>query len=187
MSQATSVRRPSSAIGLALLFLICLSACAPTASSVPTSQGGGARTPVPPYRQTLEEFNLSVLSCIQDKGYMARLGEEGAFMIDGVTDAQAVSADLRACKEAIDPARLEPPPPLTATQLEQMYRYLIAQVACMRDAGYPASDPPPFQVYVDTDRAFDPYGDLRQRGVEFSHADLIRCQHVDERPDFLDF
>lgn len=130
---------------------------------------------------------LGVVACLQDKGYDTRLDDEGGMSFDGVMDTQALTADIRACREAVDPARLLPPPPLTASQWEEMYRYLIAQVTCMRDAGYPVSDPPPFQVYVDTDRAFDPYGDLRQRGVDFSHADLLRCQHVDERPDFLDY
>ena len=130
---------------------------------------------------------LGVVACLQDKGYNTRLDDEGGMAFDGVADAQALQADIRACQEAMDPARLLPPPPMTAIQFEEMYRYLIAQVACMRDAGYPVSDPPPFQVYVDTDRAFDPYGDLRQRGLDFSHADRLLCQHVDERPDFLDY
>lgn len=56
----------------------------------------------------------------------------------------------------------------------------------MRQAGYPVSDPPPFQVWVDSDRAFDPFADLRARGIDFDHADLVRCQAVPERPTFLD-
>lgn len=175
-----------------LCYLAFVSACvsSPSASGLASSTPAGTaadRTAVPPYRQTLDEFNLGLLACIRDKGYNALLDSEGGMSFDGVTDGQALTADLRACQESMDPARLEPPPPLTAAQFEEMYRYLVAQVACMRDAGYPVSDPPPFQVYVDTDRAWDLYGDLRQRGVDFSHEDLIRCQRVDERPDFLDY
>jgi hypothetical protein len=173
-------------VAAALGYLILLSACASTPSAA-TPSSAAARTPVPPYRQTRDEFDLGVVACLQSKGYNAHLTDDGGIAVDNATDPQAAQADDLACRESLDPARQQPPPPLTASQWQEMYQYLIAQVACMRDAGYQVSDPPPFQVYVDTDRAFDPYGDVRQRGVDFSHADLIRCQHVDERPDFLDY
>jgi hypothetical protein len=174
-------------IVVALGWLVLLSGCVSTPSPATQSPATPGRTPVAPYLQTSEEFWLGVVACLQDKGYDPHLDAEGGISFDGVMDQKALQADSRACQESMDPARLLPPPPLTASQLQEMYGYLIAQVRCMRDAGYPVSEPPPFQVYVDTNMAFDPYGDLRQRGLNFSHADLLRCQHVPERPDFLDY
>jgi hypothetical protein len=123
----------------------------------------------------------------QDNGYNARV-QEGGLLFEGEYDRQTIKADNRVCTESIDPARLQPPPKLTDTMLEAWYRYVVAQTECMRAAGYPVSDPPPLQVFVDSEgAAFDPYGDLRLRGIEFSHADLIRCQDVAEKPDFFDW
>lgn len=170
-------------LGLAISFAVL--ACGAGASPGPSASPGS--TPQPTYRQTLSEFLLAVTACLQDKGYQAHVDDQGGgVVIDGSTDPAATSADTRACVEAVDPARLQPPPPLTADQLLELYRYVVAQAECMRKAGYPVSDPPPFQVWVDSGQAFDPYIDLRNRGVDFDHADLVRCQAVDERPTFLD-
>jgi hypothetical protein len=174
--------RTAGPAGALVCLVVALSGCGSTASTDPATEA-----PMPTYRQTQEEFILGWVACLQDKGYAARATGDGGVQIDGATDRQRVQADSRACKEAMDPARLLPPPPLTASQLEAMYRYVVAQTECMREAGYPVTDPPPFEVYVDTNRAFDPYGDLRQRGVHFTPEDLYRCQRVDERPDFVDF
>lgn len=139
------------------------------------------------YRQSRSEFVLAWAACLQEKGYRARVDDQGSgVMIDGATDPAKASADSRACIEAVDPARLQPPPPLTSDQLRELYRYVVAQTECMRQAGYPVSEPPPFQVYVDSDRAFDPYSDLRARGMDFDEGDRLRCQAVEERPRFLD-
>ena len=147
----------------------------------------GSPEPTSPYRQTLDEFLVATAACLQEKGYNARV-EEGGIRVEGAYDRDTSKADLRACEERIDPARLQPPPEKTRAQLEAMYRFVVAQTECMREAGYPVSDPPPLQVYVDSEgSAFDPYGDLRLRGIGFSHEDLIRCQGVEERPDFFDW
>jgi hypothetical protein len=153
-------------------------------TSGPSSTGP---EPTSPYRQTLEEYLITLAACMREQGYNATV-DEGGLLVDGVFDRDRAMADQRACQEQIDPARLQPPPKKTRAQLEAMYRYVVAQTVCMREAGYPVSDPPPLQVYVDSEgAAFDPYGDLRLRGIGFSHEDLIRCQGVEERPDFFDW
>ncbi|GIW20363.1 MAG: hypothetical protein KatS3mg065_0659 [Chloroflexota bacterium] len=147
-------------------------------------------SPRPTYRQSgVGSSSSPWASCLQEKGYPARVDGQacGVHQVDGVTDDPTkLRAESRACVEAVDPARLLPPPPLTSEQLLAFYRYVVAETDCMRQAGYPVSDPPPFQVWVDSDRAFDPFADLRTRGIDFDHADLVRCQAVPERPTFLD-
>jgi hypothetical protein len=164
-----------------LALCVVLAAC-----TVGPSQSGSPE-PTSPYRQTLDEFLVAMAACLQEKGYNARV-EEGGLRVGGAYDRETSKADFRACEERIDPARLLPPLPLTRSQLEALYRYVVAQTECMREAGYPVSDPPPLQVFVDSEgSAFDPYGDLRQRGIDFSHEDLLRCQDVEGRPGFLDW
>lgn len=135
---------------------------------------------------------LALKACLQAKGYDWEFRQEGSgFSISGGSGLDASPeqqererVDTQACVAKVDPARLIPPQ-LTASQLEEMYRYMLAQTACMRDAGYPVSDPPPLEVYLDTDRAFDPFGDLSERGIPFSQADLERCQMAGDVPGFL--
>jgi hypothetical protein len=145
--------------------------------------------PTSPYRQSLQDFMAALVGCMQEKGYSARLVDQGEGMqIYGATNRLKAKADQEACTLQLDPRRLEPPPPRTRAQWEASYRYLIAQTECMREAGYPVSSPPPLDEYVASHgAAFDPYGDLVQRGIHFSHEDLLRCQHVRERPGFYDW
>lgn len=171
-----------SAIGLAVVSLAVL-ACGAGGPEGASPDG----SPRPTYRQSsAREFLLAVAACLQEKGYPARVTEDGGIGVEGDFDPSKLRAENRACVEAVDPARLLPPPPLTSEQLLAFYRYVVAETDCMRQAGYPVSDPPPFQVWVDSDRAFDPFGDLRARGIDFDHADLVRCEAVPERPTFLD-
>lgn len=165
----------------AVIVSLVLSGCTSSPSST------GLPEPTSPYRQTLEGYLIALAACMREQGYDAKV-EEGGLFVGGVFDRGRAMADQRTCQEQIDPARLQPPPKKTRAQFEAMYRYVVAQTECMREAGYPVSDPPPLQVYVDSEgTAFDPYGDLRLRGIGFSHEDLIRCQGVEERPDFFDW
>jgi hypothetical protein len=125
---------------------------------------------------------------MQEKGYAARLTDRGEGLeIRGAPDRLKSKADQEACTLQIDPRRLQPPPPKTRTQLEAMYRYVIAQTECMRQAGYPVSNPPPLDAYIDAGAVHDLYGDLVRRGIDFTHEELLECQHVSERPEFFDW
>lgn len=176
--------RPVGTIVLAIAISALAEGCGTSPAGASSDQG----SPGPTYRHaSAGDFMLAVVACLQEKGYRARIDDSGSgILFETPVDPSMASADSRACAEAIDPARLEPPPPLTAEQAEQLYRYVVAQTECMRRLGYPVSEPPPFQVFVDSDAAFDPYVDLRTRGIDFDHADLLRCQSVPERPKFLD-
>jgi len=173
---------PKGAIVLAIVSFAAL-ACEVVGPSGASLVG----SPRPTYRHaSAREFLLAVAACLQDKGYPAQVTADGGIAVDGNFDPSRLRADNRACIEAVDPARLLPPAPLTRDQLLEFYRYVVAETECMRQAGYAVSDPPPFQVWVDSDRAFDPFGDLRARGIDFDHADFVRRQAVPERPKFLD-
>jgi len=168
------------------LLLGLLAACGPVAPSA-----GAPSTPTV-YRQSLEEFAVALRACIADKGYDWQVAVvDGSLSIHSDTglaagDAQLEreAADLRACIASIDPARLEPPT-LTDDQVAALYRYAVAQAACMRAAGYPVDEPPPIEVFRASGATWEPYGGLLARGVELRHDDVLRCQRVPERPSFV--
>lgn len=141
------------------------------------------------FRQPRDEFLLLVRECIEDHGFEVTLGPDGGFNFaelgsrDRLDEARRLS---QTCIEQVDPARIEPPPPLTEAQLAEMYEYAIAQAECMREAGYPVGPPPPVQVYVDTEGAWDPYVDLAERGMPPAVEDVVACQNIEEQPEFLE-
>ncbi|CAN5536974.1 hypothetical protein BH23CHL10_BH23CHL10_13700 [soil metagenome] len=143
----------------------------------------------PEYRQPRAAFLQLVRACIEEHGFDVVLGEDEGFNFPNLRseeqqrEAREVS---RACVAEVDPARLEPVPPLTAQQLGEMYRYALAQAECMRAAGYPVGEAPPERVFIDTDGAWDPYIDLVEQGNAPHPEDVVRCQSVDAKPEFLD-
>lgn len=134
------------------------------------------------------EYFLRMEECLQEKGYGVSADvDEFPYSLsfrDNDVPFEQLDTDRRACTESIDPVRLEQRVPLTRGQLEQLFDYVNAQVDCMRQAGYPAADPPPLQVFIDSAGAWEPYSDLRERGIDFSAEDLASCQNIPELPDF---
>lgn len=170
------------ALAAAITTLLALTACgSPDVSAEPTS----------PYRQTQEEFLLLTRSCIEDAGFEVELSldESGFSFPDLGSDQRAGQARqaLRDCMREVDPERLEDPPERTRAQLEALYPYAVAQRECMAEAGYPAPDPPPLDVFIDQGANWEPYTALSDQGIAYDQEDLVRCQNVEEKPDFLDW
>jgi hypothetical protein len=92
--------------------------------------------PTSPYRQSLQEYTAALVTCMQEKGYAARLvDKDEGFEVFGAHDRLKLKADQQACTLRIDPQRLQPPPPMTRTQLEAMHRYVTRRrSACGRPA-----------------------------------------------------
>lgn len=136
---------------------------------------------------------VAVKGCLHGMGYDWEFQlSEGGFQVSGGSGLGAgedqlarESQAMNSCMTAVDPARLAPPT-LSEVQLRSLYEYALSQTLCMRDAGYPVADPPPFEVYVDTGGHWEPYDYLVQEGISFAHEDLVRCRAVEERPAFLD-
>jgi hypothetical protein len=108
-----------------------------------------------------------------------------SFSGGGATDAGGASAALHDCIASIDPARLQPPPALTREQLDAWYAFRLRQAECLRSAGYAVPDPPPQQVFDDTDGEWDPFDALLGTGVTPAESDAGRCQHLAGQPEFL--
>lgn len=150
---------------------------------------GPSPTGRPDFGQSRDEFLLLVRECIEDHGFAVTLGPDGGFNFaelssrEQLDEARGVS---RACVEEVDPARLDPLPPLSGAQLIEMHDYALAQAECLREAGYPVGPAPPLQVYVDTEGAWDPYVDLAERGMPPDAEDVVACQDIEEQPKFLE-
>lgn len=171
--------RPAAAFVLALVVVAC--SATQEATAEPTS----------PYRHTQEEFLLLTKACIEDAGFQVELSvEEGGFSFPDLgSDQRAGQArqTVRDCMRSVDPTRLEDPPERTREQLEALYPYAVAQAECMAAAGYPASTPPPIDVFVDDGAVWEPYTILSAEGITYDQEDLVRCQNVEEKPEFLDW
>jgi len=181
-----------------LISLVTVAACAgsppsqPTASAVAGSLGPFATVdPASPYRTTRDEFMIRTKACIEAKGFPVTMDlADSSFLFNLGSDERAQQAKLalRECREEVDPARLQPPPPLSTEQLRQMYQYRLRQSDCLGEAGYDVPAAPPEQVYVDTEGYWDPFQALLDAGTPASQADTMRCQQLrDGRPAFMDW
>lgn len=158
-------------------------------SSELSASPAATRDPTSPYGTTREEFLLATKACVEAKGFPVTLDvADGRFSFSLGSDERARQAKvaLSDCEAEVDPARSEPAPALTDTQLRAWYAYRLLQVKCLRDAGYPPPEAPPEQVFVDTAGKWDPFEALIQAGTMPSQADMLRCQQLTEgRPNFL--
>lgn len=152
----------------------------PTPSDSPTS----------PYLQPQSVYLLLLVDCLKAKGYDATLQEDGGVSLPGFRtgkEQEKLMEEQRSCTSSIDPRRLEPPPELTDDQWMQFYGYLVAQVECLRSLGHDVPPPPDFETWRASDRLWDPYIVLTLRGTPAPHYNVLTCQHVPERPAFIDW
>jgi len=181
-----------------LVSLIVVAGCTgsppaqPSASPVAESVGPFATVdPESPYRTTRDEFMIRTKACIEAKGFPVTMDlAEASFRFNLGSDerAQQAKVALRECQQEVDPSRFQPPPPLSAEQLSQLYRYRLRQGDCLREAGYDVPAAPPEQVYVDTEGNWDPFQALLDAGTPASQVDTMRCQQLREgRPAFMDW
>lgn len=176
--------RRLAALALMALWLAACAAPAATVSPAPS------RDLTSPYGTTQEEFLLQARACVEARGYSMTLDlAEAKFSFVGGSDAdfRAASAALHDCVASIDPARLRPPPALTAEQLEAWYIYRLKQAKCLESAGYAVPEAPPQQVFEDTAGEWDPFDALLHTGVTPAQSDVSHCQHLAGQPEFLDW
>lgn len=166
------------------LLLASLVAC----SGMPASPDSPLES-VPAYQLSRDEFLLQMKGCLEDHGFSVTLTEDGGMSFGELGSRERLDeavAARNACAEALDPERLNPPPPLTEPQLAALYDYVVAENGCLRELGYAVGEPPPEQVFVDTTGAWDPFSYLAEQGTPPTTEDVIRCRAVPDRPSFLD-
>lgn len=170
-----------------LLCLLLLASCGgqpPAGTAAPSTALGS------PYDSTREEFFLRVKACVVERGFPVEIDTVNwGFMGDYGTDerAQEASAAIRECVRAIDPKRLEPPPPPSDEQLSAWYVYQVARASCLQGLGYDVGSIPPEQVFIDTVGGWDPVQALIASGTPARNEDAARCNEAGDRPTFLDW
>lgn len=164
-----------------------------TVSLVACGTGSGAESPATgptsPFKLTGDEFMVAMKACVEGKGFPVDVDvQQRGFSFDLGSDelVEQAKVAMRACTEEVDPARANGPPHLNDQQLAQLYQYVVAQVNCLQEAGYPAEDPPSEQSFIDSGGLWDPYQSLSEQDIS-TGDDLIRCQSVEERPAFVDW
>lgn len=179
----------------AVLTMAALAGCAPEIPDrIPTEAAGvrdsGESVTGSPfqYRHTKEEFLLLVLDCVRGRGYDVEFDLEDERFSGDFGDraaSRAFGQALGECLEEVDPARADPPP-LTDDQYRELYAYTAGQVECLRQRDYPAGDPPPEQVWVDSQGEWNPYVDLVERNIAVDDEDRVHCQNAVEEPRFYE-
>lgn len=173
-----------------LVLGLLLAGCAgtPVPDSVDPSVPAQSLDPDSPYRTTLQEFWIQMKACVEDKGQTVEVDpydQSLVFTFGDQRGSELAMAAVSECKAAIDPSRGEPAPPPTDEQLRSLYSYYIAQVDCLIAAGYPASSPPPEQIFIDSEGGWSPYTGIED--VEIPRTVMRGCEQVEGRPAFLDW
>ncbi len=182
------------AVGLlrpVLVTALLAGGCSLGTGAQPNLSPSATRDPHSPYATTRAEYLLAVKACLEDGGFAVEIDvADGAIYTNEGTDerAQEAAAATRECERTIDPKRLKPPPRLGPDELRDWYIYVVAQVRCLRAAGYATPDPPPEQVFIDGGGFWDPAGKTMEAGGGAVTPDVERrCTQIPERPAFMDW
>lgn len=154
----------------------------------------GASTPIPPsaskdpnspFALSFEDYQLSMKACAAERGLEVTIEDDGS--LSAVGDAGRVHDLMDACELAVDPGRAKGFK-ATHDQMRALYSYRVALAACLESSGYPAVTVPPEQVFVDSEGAWDPVGDLAGLGRYVTPSDLTRCgENTPGRPAWIDW
>lgn len=130
------------------------------------SCGPGARPPSPSGPRSSDgpdSYFVALAACLREAGWDAVLDPSGqGVSVDSVTGEQrpAFMRARAACTESVG----EPPTvaPLTEAEIRDRYAYLLAARDCLLALGYPVSEPPSEDVFVDSwsTGPWSPYADI---------------------------
>lgn len=163
-----------------------LSAPLPTAS---VEIATGTLDPDSPYRTTPEQYAIALKACLQEKGFDVDVDPYDWHLTFQVGPQQGAELpiELAECRNRIDPLRdpARAPPSQSPDQLKALYAYYVAELACLRAAGYQGVEAPPEQVFVDQGgTSWEPRGD----GHENIPLSVVHtCEQIPGRPNFLDW
>jgi len=151
------------------------SALAPTTPSA-------SKDPNSPYALSLDDYLLRMKMCMAERGFDVTIEDDGS--LSGNGDPNDVREAIDACQVAVDPLRAEGFK-ATPEQLRALYRYRVSLAGCLQSAGYAAVSAPPEQVFVDSEGAWDPVGDIAATGRPATPSDLKRCEQTPDRPAWI--
>lgn len=107
-----------------------------------------AAPPTPTQDSISSQATQELLSCLSEKGWDVSLGSTGGVHANYPAEQQtAYQADLDSC---ISYGSYSQTPTLTEEQLTGLYSAYVKQHDCLVDAGYPVSEAPTLQTFLDT-------------------------------------
>lgn len=109
----------------------------------PSGPPGDTTTSAESVPSTFEEIER----CMREQGWDAEANGQGVQLSAPSDQFEASQAAMRACWEAAG-VDTSSPPRYTAEQAGTAYDALLPLVACLREAGLPAADPPSREAYV---------------------------------------
>jgi hypothetical protein len=109
-----------------------------------------------------DEYIPLLAACLREHGWPAEIRADGGLSVDSLADdqRQAFMAARGECEAEI--GSLPPAPPLDEEQIRQRYEFLLGARQCLIDLGYPISDPPTVETFIETYATgpWSPFNDL---------------------------
>lgn len=103
----------------------------------------------PVFQGTFDEWAAAFIQCMADRGFEVELGDPA----DGDSVRSDVSAEQRpaymaATEECDMVVGILPSEPLTSEEISAEYDRQLGIAQCLREIGYPVTDPPSRELYV---------------------------------------
>jgi len=140
----------------------------------------------PPVSVPPVEMFTRIGECLSGEGFAVDVNVQAYTVEYSGEQHEAYRAALDACVESIDPSYLTDPPDFTAEQLQDLYGYVLDQVNCYVELGYPQVELPSFDLFIDELRGrFDPVAALSTQGALPDEAEMIMCRGRAKPPWFM--
>ena len=140
----------------------------------------------PPVSVPPVEMFTRIGECLSGKGIVVEVNVQEYTVTYRGEQQEAYRAALGECMESIDPSYLSDPPDFTAEQLEDLFGYVLDQVNCYAELGYPQVELPSFDLFIDELRGrFDPVAALSTQGALPDEAEMIMCRGRAKPPWFM--
>lgn len=157
---------------LTMLLVGCIGAPVPQSTSSESLPAGIGSSPavsdnaeavIEAQEELAQEYNRRFVDCLNASGWPSQLHEDGfGYDVGGVqgpNDAAFSEAEAACAQEVGEPPE---PPPLTDDVIRVGFQRLLALRECLEDAGYPVSDPPSAEFYIENfeSNPWHPYMDI---------------------------
>lgn len=106
-------------------------------------------------RYSIADQAALIVECLRERGFSAEVYEGIGVYVEGPQLAEAEKAQGE-CADEVE-AAYPLPPPLSD---REGYEAQVATAECLRDQGLTIPDPPTYETWLESDRAWSPYGNL---------------------------
>lgn len=148
-----------------------------TEGNVTTGPGGETTSRWPPVSLNPEVFFVRLGECLEGRGFVVSVVPEAHTIRHSGSQKEAYGTAFDEGILEVDPSYLEVPPDFTDEQNAELFAYVMDQVACFAELGYPQVEVPSFERFAgDLRGRFDPVGKLAELGVFPTDEEIGTCR-----------